>query len=152
MADQVSKTRIVAPSLQAGRSEWKTARVSLTAAQILTLNTAPVSLVAAPGTGKLLIFEELVFNFTNGGTQFASGGAVEPVYHGATSSLSVGAIPASTINAAAASLTHLAQQASTTGITCTANVGIDLYAASANFTTGTGTAVVTVSYEIFTIG
>jgi hypothetical protein len=66
--------------------------------------------------------------------------------------LSVGSIPAATLQAAASSLTHLAQQASTTGITAQDNGGIDLYAATGNFAAGNGTAIVIVNYAVWTRG
>jgi hypothetical protein len=84
--------------------------------------------------------------------QYTGGGVVEPVYHGTTVSLSVGAIPAAILTAAASSLTHLAQQASATGITAVDGGGIDLYAATGNFAAGNGTAIVIVNYAIWQRG
>jgi hypothetical protein len=56
------------------------------------------------------------------------------------------------LTAAASSLTHLAQQASATGITAVDGGGIDLYAATGNFAAGNGTAIVIVNYAIWQRG
>ena len=155
MADQIFKGRLYAAALGIGPIEEHTARVALTAAQLRALNTSPANLVPAPKAGQVLIFEELLFDFkypASGGVQYTGGGVVEPVYHGTTASLSVGAIPAAILTAAASSLTHLAQQASATGITAVDGGGIDLYAATGNFAAGNGTAIVIVNYAIWQRG
>ncbi len=152
MADQIIRTRLRVPSLGIGPVESKTVRVKLTAAQIITLHSVPVSLVPAPGVGKAIIFEELLFDYHYGTVQFSGGGVVEPVYHGATTGLSIGTVAAATVNAAANALVHLAQQASATGLAITENAGLDLYAASGDFAAGDGYAIVLVTYAIWTRG
>jgi hypothetical protein len=57
------------------------AQITLTAAQITTLHSVPVSLIAAPGAGKAILLEKLSFQFKFGTTPFTGGGAVSPVYH-----------------------------------------------------------------------
>jgi len=125
-------------------------RVPLTAAQITTLHSAPVSLVSAPGAGKAVIFHWLTFQFTFGTTQFTGGGAVTPVYHGATTDLSgTTGVAAATITGAA-SATKLLPTVAQAGIT--ANAGVDLLAATADFAAGDSTAVVTISYSVVKLG
>ena len=152
MADQIIKTRLRVPSLGIGPIEERTARIALTAAQIKTLHSVPVSLVPAPGAGRVIIFEELLFDFKYNTVQYTGGGVVQPVYHGHTTGLSVGTVAAATVQAAANALVHLAQQASATGLTVLDNTGLDLYAATADFAAGDGTAIVIVNYAIWSRG
>lgn len=152
MADQIIKTRLRVPSLGIGPIEERTARIALSAAQLITLHSVPVSLVPAPGAGRVIIFEELLFDFKYGSVQFTGGGVVGPVYHGQTTGLSVGTVAAATLQAAASALAHLAQQASATGLTVLDNTGLDLYAATADFAAGNSTAIVIVNYAIWSRG
>ena len=128
------------------------ATVTLSAAQILTLHSVPVALVPAPGVGFAVIVERLLLEMTTTSTAFANGGAVAPVYHGATAAITGDTIPATVINAGAGvSYTMLALGAPANGLTVSANTGIDLYAAGADFITGTGTAKVIVWYSLITL-
>ncbi|MBZ5578250.1 MAG: hypothetical protein LAP40_16935 [Acidobacteriia bacterium] len=125
-------------------------QVALTAAQIISLHSAPVALVAAPAAGIALFCRSLLFQLIYGAAQFANGGAVTPVYHGATTSLLAGTIPQATIQAAANSTTSAG--AETSGLALTSATGIDLYAAGADFITGDSTAIVTIEYDAITLG
>src|ERR1017187_3577160 len=51
-------------------------QVTLTAAQIITLNTVPVSLVAAPGAAYALLADAMLFQFKYNSVAFTGGGAV----------------------------------------------------------------------------
>jgi hypothetical protein len=52
----------------------KTAKVVITSAQVLALNATPVTLIAAPGAGKMLVFDEAVV-YKPAGTAYAAVGA-----------------------------------------------------------------------------
>jgi hypothetical protein len=125
-------------------------RVPLTAAQILTLNTVPVSLVAAPGAGIALQVDAMVFEFTYNPVQFTGGGLVGPVYHGQTTNHLSGGVAAATILAAANAYVSLGPPI--TAFPLIANTGIDLYAATGNFAAGNSTAVVKLWYSQITLG
>jgi hypothetical protein len=121
-------------------------QVSLTAAQINALHTAPVSLLAAIA-GRVIIVTNCAIKMVTTSTAFTSGGAVAPVYHGATTALTANTLPASDVTAGAGTnYFELGAGAPANGIALTAATGIDLYAATANFATGTGTMQVTLSY------
>ncbi len=128
------------------------ATVTLSAAQIFTLHTVPLALVAAPGVGFALCVDLLLFEITTTSTAFTGGGVVAPVYHGATAALTANTVPAAVVTAVAGtSYTLLSLGAPANGLTLTANTGIDLYAASADFAAGTGTGKVIVFYKIFVL-
>ncbi len=134
----------------AGNVSQRVVQVALTAAQITTLNTAPVQLVAAPATGQVIVPTLLVFQFKYGSVQFTLGGAVNPVYHGATTNLLGASVAAATIQAAASAVISTGPAAGPT--TLTSATGVDLYAATANFAAGDSTAIVTLSYDLVTLG
>jgi hypothetical protein len=124
-------------------------QVTLTAAQIITLHSVPVLLVAAPGAGKALIVDAMLFQFKYGTVQMTGGGATSAVYHGATTNLLAGSVAAATITAAANATISAGSLA--TALAVTTNVGVDLYAASADFAAGDSTAVVTLWYTLYTL-
>jgi hypothetical protein len=125
-------------------------QVTLTAAQIITLNTVPVPLVAAPGAGKAIIVYGMLFQYKFGTIQFTGGGTVNPVHHGAATNLLTGAVAAATIQAAANALVSAGSAA--VALPITVNVGIDLLANTGNFAAGDGTAIVTLFYDVVTQG
>jgi hypothetical protein len=127
-------------------------RVALTAAQIIALDSAPVPLVAAPGAGLALICNGFIFQMIYGSVQFTGGGVVNPVYHGATATLTAGGVAAATIQAAANYTGYSPGVAGAVALAVTANTGIDLYAATADFAAGNSTAVVTLFYDVVTLG
>jgi hypothetical protein len=129
----------------------KVAQVALTAAQIITGNSVPVPLVAAPGAGLVLVAKACYYQFKYGTTQMTtSTGVTSPVYHGATTNLLSGSVAATTIKAAASSFTSMGGPAAS--LACSVNTGIDLLTASADFAAGDSTAIVTLFYDVVTEG
>ena len=125
--------------------------VNLASADILALNGSPKALLASPGSGKVIVLGKIVVQFKHG-TQYANGSTVVAVYHGQTAALTA-ALLAAVVNANADSVTQLGALASSAnGQTLLSATGIDLYATAAEFITGTGTAIVTVSYKVITLG
>lgn len=123
-----------------------TATVALTSANILAMNGTPVSVLAAPGAGLGLLVSKIEFVMTTTATAYAAGGAVSFVYHGGSVNAAGGTIPASIITAAAGtSYTFLGPA---TSATVPINTGIDITNATAAFTTGTGTAVIKITYAV----
>jgi hypothetical protein len=153
MARTISKTEIIAPGFGSKKVMTRVKRVAVTSAQILALHTAPLSLIPAPGAGKALLYHWMTHQFiypASGGVQYTGGGAVTPVYHGATADLSgTGGVAAATIQAAVSDTKFLPAIAAAD---VTTNVGIDLEAATANFAAGNGTIVVELCYSIVTLG
>jgi predicted RecA/RadA family phage recombinase len=137
-----------------GPSARQVAVVPLSSADILALNSSPKALVPAPGAGKVAVLEQLIFQFKFGTVAYAAGGALKAVYHGATTALHAGTIPAAAItaaNAAANSTTQVGPQTGANGLALSKETGIDLMATGADFTTGDGTAEVWVFYSVLTL-
>jgi len=127
-------------------------RVALSAAQIITLHSAPVSLVAAPGAGVALVCQGFIFQLIYNSVQFTGGGAVSPVYHGATTNIAAGSVAAATVQAAANYTGFSPGAAGSTALAVSTNTGIDLLAGTADFAAGNSTAVVTLFYDVVTLG
>lgn len=125
-------------------------QITLSAAQITTLHSVPVSLIAAPGAGKAVNLESLVFQFKYGTVQFTGGGAVNPVYHSGSTNLLSGQIAQATIQAAANATISAGARAA--ALALTTNTGVDLLAAGADFAAGDSTAILTVEYDVITLG
>jgi hypothetical protein len=114
-------------------------KFSLTNAQVKTLFSVGTTVVPAPGAGLYLVPVQFAVCYNYGGVAFTGGGAVSFQYHGGGGNMHSGSVPASVIQAAANSATLLGPQNSATGLTLSANLGIDIVAATADFTAGNGT-------------
>jgi hypothetical protein len=125
-------------------------RVALTAAQITTLHSVGIPLIAAQGAGTAIAVDAMTFQFVYGTVQFTGGGAVNPVYAGATANLLGGSVAAATIQAAANAL--ISAGAPAAALSLSLNTGVSLYAATADFAAGNSTAIVTVWFTILTEG
>jgi hypothetical protein len=126
-------------------------QTTLSAAQITTLHSVPVSIVAAPGAGIAVMLDALLFQFKYGTVQFTNGGAVSPVYHGASTNHLGGSIAQATIQAAANAT--ISAGALAAAFALSTNTGIDLLAAGADFAGGgDSTAIVTAWYTQYTLG
>ena len=123
--------------------------VTLTAAQIMAMYGAPVSVLPAPAAGQVLVIDQIIAQMKPGGTQFTGGGAVTFQYHGTAVVPHSGNIPAATITGAAGSENVVPPPTGT--IQPPAATGLDITNATAAFATGNGTMVVTVFYSIITL-
>ena len=123
--------------------------ITLTAAQIMAMNGAPVSILPAPAAGQVIAIDQFIAQMKPGATQFTGGGAVSFEYHGTAIVPHSGTIPAATITSAAASENVVPPP--TGVIQPPTATGVDITNAAAPFATGNGTLVVTVFYSIITL-
>ena len=129
------------------------ATVTLTAANLIAMKTTPVSVLPAPGAGKVLVIDTISFQFKPGGTQFTGGGAITFQYHGTAITPHSGSVPASVLQGATADVQYLGPFASAAlDLQNAINAGLDVTNASAVFAAGNGTAIVTVWYALVTLG
>ena len=130
--------------------------VALTAAQINGMYATPVQLIAAPGAGKLIVIDSILWDVAFVSAQYAAGGAIAAQYgntiHGAGPAAS-GTLAAATLNAVAAS-SFLGESGSSAvlDVTKTASLNTAVYIsnATAAFTTGDSTVNLYVRYRIVT--
>lgn len=129
--------------------------INLSAANILGMFATPVTLVAAPGAGKILMPLSFIFSLTAGGSAFASGGNVRIQYHGGSVSVwgngANGTILAATVNSA----TNI--QAMRGGVeggvtdADNSNKALEITNGTGAFTTGNGTAKIFLCYAVITL-
>jgi len=135
-----------------GTTAIQVVQVSLSSAQILALYTTSVEIIPAV-SGKAIILDSLVFDLTGTATQYANGGVVNLQYkntaNGAGTTLHAD-IAATVVNGATARTVTYRIPLVQTSIATADIVGIGVFigAKTANFATGTGTAVVTARYSL----
>lgn len=124
-------------------------QVSLSSAQILALNFASRTLVAAPGAGKIIVPISTVIKFTFGTVQY-SGGVMRVSTHtgGSPSSTTTWATSSTYTGAVSAVSNFVPFNIAITDIPL--NTQLSLGVSGTNPTLGDGTAVVTVEYMIVT--
>ena len=130
-------------------SELRFNRVAITSAQILALNATPITLVAAPGTGKYLEFMGLTMILKSTATAYA---AV------ATKNLAVkytngAGVTVSTQVASTGFMDQVVDVITTlkdisTDVVIAANAALVMQMLTGEITTGTGTLVIDVMYRI----
>lgn len=130
-----------------------TATVSLTAAQIIAMYTTPVQLIAAPGSGKLVLIDSILWDIAFGTMQFTAGGAIQAQYgnttHGAGPAAS-GSIAAATLNGVAASgfVANSSGAATLNAPATVENTAVYISNATQAFATGDSTVNLYVRYRI----
>lgn len=130
----------------------QTVEVPLTAAQLIAMYATPVLVVPAV-SNKAIVVDSVELIMTRTATQFTGGGVVSVQYNstanGAGTSVQASTI-AATVVTAGAGTTYSTRPPATLSDVATASIkGIGLYIsnATAAFATGTGTAVVRVTYR-----
>ena len=124
-------------------------QVPLSSVQILALNATPVTLVPAPGAGKVVVVESILLKMVTTATQYANGGALEFRYTNASGAKVTADIAAAVVTAGAGT-SYTSVAGVTTSLTNVANAAIVVDNATGAFTTGTGTATITIKFRIVT--
>jgi hypothetical protein len=114
--------------------------------------TTPVTVVPAPGAGLAIVNARIVLQTKNTATQYTGGGVITFVYHGGSINPhdAADSIAAAVMTSATGSVNQMAPISA--AIQPPVNTGIDITNATAVFATGTGTAIVTVTYDLLTLG
>ena len=128
--------------------------VSVSSAELKAINSSPKVLIAAPGSGKAISLDEIVFSFTYGTVQYTSGNTLFPVWTGNTTNIlgneGNSEIANAVVTAASSSISRRAFSSASASTPILSNTGISLYS-SANFTTGDGTFKLFIKYRIITL-
>lgn len=124
--------------------------IDLTAAQLIAMGTAAVSILAAPKSNQVYVVEFIVFEITRTSTAFTGGGVVSFQYHTTTTSVPhVGTIPAAIVTGGAGTFqSMLGGWAGASALVLPAGEGIDITNAGGAFAAGTGTAKVFMAYKV----
>lgn len=122
-------------------------QVALSSAQILALNSTPVELVPAQGAGMVISVNRITVKMITTATAYAAGGALEFRYTNASGTKVTADIAAAVVTAGAGT-SYTAVAGVTTSLTELANANIVIDNATQAFTTGTGTAVVSIDYTV----
>jgi hypothetical protein len=125
--------------------------VDLSAADIIALHASPKTIVSAPGAGKAVVIDSIIFSMTYGTTQFTGGGVVQAQYHTDTANLLNSTVSDTSIKAAASFAVQIGRASTASGVVLLGNLAVELIAASANFAAGDSTAKVFVAYRIVTL-
>jgi hypothetical protein len=123
--------------------------VSLTSANLLGMNAAPVTVIAAPGAGKAIRLKSCVAIFDSTETQYANGGVIYLSYNNTTP---ITNNLAATFLAAGDKVYQLNPLAAAGGINTLVNTALTITNDTAPFITGTGVARLLVEYDVITTG
>ena len=133
-----------------------TATVTLTATQIKALYDTPVQLIAAPGSGKLILIDNILWDIAFVTTQYTAGGVIAAQYgntaHG-VGPVASGTLAAASLNGVAAS-GYLSNGGISGSLSVTAaaslNTAVYLSNATQDFATGDSTATLYIRYRVVT--
>lgn len=120
---------------------------TISSAQFLALNSAPVTLVAAPGDGKMTVVDRILFTMTRTATAYTSGGALEFRYTNGSGAKVSADIAASVVTTGGAGTEMNTVGGVVSSLTPVENAAIVVTCASADFADGTGTATVVVIHR-----
>jgi len=120
--------------------------VPITAAQIIGMKDAPITLVPAV-TGKTIVIDDIVLKMVTTATQFANGTAVEFRYTDGSGAKVTADIAAAVITAGAGT-SYTINKSIITSLTGVVSSPIIMTNATTAFDTGTGTATVYVRYHL----
>lgn len=137
----------------------QSAVISLSQSDITGLSVTPKVLVAAPGSGKLIVVQSVEFLHTYSTTAYANGGDLTVLYHGSTT---IAIADEDVVNGGSSanyfytpSFYDLAASAdpALNAMTALANLGIDLTNATAAFINGNAANIlkVKVTYRVITL-
>lgn len=151
--DQLQKSTTKKDAFLAGIGGVRHTQVSLTAAQIIAMYTTPVVLVAAPGAGKSIAVNKVIFKIVRTATAFTGGGAAIIQYDSTANGVGTQAcdstLASTVITGAAGTSVSLRNGAIVSDSTATiVNTGLYISNATAVFAAGTGTATVDVWYTV----
>lgn len=128
----------------------QTETVSITSPQLLGMFNAPVNILPAPGAGKAIIVTNVIFDYVFNTTAYQAGGTIQ-LFYGAKTATASSALPAAALTAGAGTVTTGASVTTQRNAADVANAAITLSNNTAAFTTGDGTAKVTVFYTLITL-
>ena len=124
--------------------------IALTAANIIAMRAAPITIIPAPGAGRIIIVDSILMTMNRTATAFTGGGAVEFRYNNG-SGAKVGTDIAATVITTGGAGTECAVSSSP-GVQSGGqpNAPVVITNATAAFATGTGSARLYIKYRVVT--
>ena len=126
-----------------------TTSLVLSAGEIKTLNTTPIELVAAPGSGKVVKIQSIVANLTFGTVAFATNTNLQII----TSGASVSQYELDMLGATVSTIRQMKDN-TTSNVAHTQlldNTAVNVIAETGDPTTGDGTVTIYATYDIITL-
>jgi len=120
------------------------AKVTLTSAQILALNTTPITLVAAPGAGYYVSVSEALAYLTFNTTAYTGTNAANITYTNGAGAAATGTLASSFLDSSSSA----AVKAIAVAVTPVANAPIVISVGTANPAAGDSTITVDIAYRI----
>ena len=136
-------------SLQSGVVE-KTAKISLTSANLQAMYATPIEVVAALGTAYAIDFVSAVLVYDATATAYTSGGVITINYTGGAA-VSTN-LAATFLTGAGDKVWNMQKLNAAGGYTMPVNTGLVITNASGAFATGTGVCTLYITYKIYTTG
>src|SRR5262245_13746315 len=122
--------------------------VTLTAANIIAMNGAPVEVVPAQGANRLIVVDSIIFKMNRTATAFTGGGAISFKFAGGATVSPT--IAATVVTTGGAGTEYSQLDKLEAALTPVPNAALQITNATGAFAAGTGTAEVTVTYTVVT--
>ncbi len=119
-------------------------KVSLSSAQILSINTTPIEAIAAPGSGKIIIVHSMMSKLTYNSITYSGPAAIQCIYNGTTLGLASN-------NILTFGADKIVGGSSATNLSMEENTAVDLFAPTSDPTLGNSTIDVYITYQIITL-
>ena len=137
------------PTTRLSEDIARTVSVTIPTASVLTLNSTPFTLVAAPGAGKIVLVDEITAKLVFNSVAYTGSNALEWRYTNGSGAKVTADIASSFINSASGT-NYASVKSVVTALTPVANALICAFVPTANPGAGNSDIVVTIKYRIVT--
>lgn len=149
-AGTLPNARVVAlPAANLAEDAIRTASVTVATASVLTLNGTPVTLVAAPGAGKIVLIEEITAKLVFNSVAYTGSNALEFRYTNGSGAKVTADLAAAFINSASGT-NYATVKSVVTALTPVANAAVVVFVPTANPAAGNSDIIFTLKYRIVT--
>jgi hypothetical protein len=133
------------------REQALTATVAMSAANIIGMRATPITIIAAPGAGKIIVVDSILLTMNRTATAFTGGGAVEFRYTNGSGAKVATDIAASVVTTGGAGTEPAISSSPGVPSGGVANAPVVVTNATAAFATGTGTASLYIKFRIVSV-
>lgn len=137
------------PTARISEDVARTVSVTVPTASVLTLNSTPVTLIAAPGAGKITLVDEVTCKLVFNSVAYTGSNALEFRYTNGSGAKVTADLSSSFLNSASGT-NYATVKSVVTALTPVANAAIVLFVPSANPGAGDSDLVFTIKYRVVT--